>query len=147
MASEVIDTDRGFDELVKQLADLSKDDLSVEVGIFEEAGPEIVTRAAANEFGTATIPERSFMRSTIDEGKSKIADDLSNATENILRGEPAKSAMDGVGRRWAEEIKKTIRDMSQPPNAPSTIAKKGRDDPLVDSTDMMNAVTHKVKGG
>ena len=101
MASRVIDSDRGYRELLRGLAELGEP--SVYVGILQDKGmlrerreykrtkggkitkkrrriavedPEAITLveiATINEFGSedGRVPERSFMRSTIDENEKR----------------------------------------------------------------------------
>jgi hypothetical protein len=38
----------------------------------------------------------------------------------------------------------SIRDTKEPPNAPYTIKKKGFNDPLIDTGDMVNSPTYRV---
>ena len=54
-------------------------------------------------------------------------------------------AADIIGARAAAVMKNTIRDFDDPPNAPSTIAKKKSANPLVDTGLMMQSVTWDVR--
>lgn len=74
MKNEVTDRDMGFDDLMKAFDDL-EGEISVEVGVPEDSGQyedgaNQVLVASANEFGTDTIPERSYLRSTMDEKRA-----------------------------------------------------------------------------
>lgn len=99
--------------------------------------------AAANEFGGGKRPPRPFMRWTLQRRARKW--------RNILRdilpqySHDVKKAMEHLGEIAAEDLADTIRIWTAPPNAPSTIKKKGFNDPLVDSGQMMNSVRWKVE--
>jgi hypothetical protein len=70
MTKYVKDTDLGFKQLIAELQNAKN--LEVVVGLQESEeksadGVYVAEYAAANEYGTKKIPERSFMRSTFDE--------------------------------------------------------------------------------
>lgn len=99
--------------------------------------------AMANEFGGKNRPPRPFMRYTIKSRKRKwrkiVQDLLPQYMDNV------KGLFEKLGDYCKEDLENTIRDWSVPPNAPSTIKKKGFNDPLVDSGQMMSSVRWRVK--
>lgn len=98
-----------------------------------------------NEFGTARIPERSFIRSTMDEKRSEFEatrDRLLNLV--VDQRIDVKTALTALGFRVSQEIKAKIVRLNSPPNAPSTIAKKGFNNPLIDTRFMLNSIDFKV---
>lgn len=103
-----------------------------------------------NEYGTATAPERSFLRSTMDEQRVMIdqAALLAASMISMDRATP-ETALGIVGARLRQLVQAKIVLLKTPPNAPSTIAKKGFDDPLVHTMALHDAITSKVvlKGG
>lgn len=141
--SAVRDIDSGYKDLLKALR---LDSLEVRVGVFAESGDENVLKAAVNEFGTADgrIPERSFLRSTVDKGQTRYAILLQEATKQVVLGRADWEAAFGqVGRIAVNDVRGTIIDM-KPGNAASTIAKKGRDEPLVDTGEMAASIESRV---
>ena len=144
MAGGVRDTDRGWSALGRALAALSSDPVYVTIGVHGETHSDMVVIAASNEFGTATIPERSYLRSTIDEGAREVAEDLAGALGNYLR-DPGRvdllQRLGLVGEKWVGKVKRKIIDLKLPPNAPSTIARKGSTNPLVDTGRLLNSIT------
>jgi hypothetical protein len=50
-----------------------------------------------------------------------------------------------IGSVSEGDIRKTIKDFSDPKNADSTIARKGEDNPLIDSTHMFSSVSYSVE--
>lgn len=106
--------------------------------------PISVARVAlANEFGGKNRPPRPFMRTTVKLKKKKwrkiVQDLLPQYMNNV------KSLFEKLGDYCKEDLEEMIRDWSVPPNAPSTIKKKGFNDPLVDSGQMMSSVRWRVK--
>lgn len=146
MAGRVVDTDRGY---AKLLANLKMENASVLVGVHGSTHSEMVVIAASNEFGTDNghVPERSYLRSTVDQGEGEIADDLQRATDRVLDGGSIDRELGLVGEKWVGRVKQTIRDLDTPPNAPSTIRQKGSDNPLIDTGRLRNSITSSVERG
>jgi hypothetical protein len=119
--------------------------VAARVGVRGEDGEDLVTIAAANEFGTATIPERSFLRSTVDEGRAKYAKLLRQAVERMVDGVPVPLAMGVVGETLVGDVQKKIRNRIPPPNAPSTIARKGSDVPLIDTGRLRQSIDYEIE--
>ena len=157
MATE--DTDPGFAKLLKSLDEIQFD--TVAVGLFEESGNEpdseytTVQVGAVHEFGCDTagknhnivIPQRSFLRSTVDAETAKISEMMDNAiSDGIKYGrEGAKSALAKIGVYVSDAVKKRIADGIDPANVASTRARKGSSKPLVDTGHMRNSITFKVR--
>ena len=146
--SKVVVRDRGFLETTKELNLL--DDLWVSVGIHaaedgerDEGGN--VEIATFHEFGLG-VPERSFLRTTMDERRGDIARLMTKAL-NRVGSISAKDALSILGQFVENAVKAKITSLNEPPNAPSTIAKKGSSNPLVDTGQMKNSVTHRVGTG
>lgn len=109
-------------------------------------GLTIAQYAMYNEYGTGKIPERSFMRSTFDEKLGSIKTLMDRQWEKFIRGETTIfRALSRIGMEHETDVKQKIRDLKTPPNAPSTIAKKGSDNPLIDTGAMVNSVRYVVK--
>lgn len=156
----ITDTDHGFRAL---LADFAKmDAYAVDVGIQQDVGGEVAEDgditlagyAAVNEFGSSDgrVPERSFLRSTVDENADKYAvlleKAVGRAADRIVEGGNAGEAMTTelgkVGLRAERDVKRKIRDLKDPPNAASTIARKGSSNPLIDTGRMRQSISHRV---
>jgi len=123
---------------------------TVRVGVMGDAGEEkgvsLAEIAACHEFGTSTIPERSFLRSTFfghgAEGLAKICEKLSKGLIEGKLDEP--HALGLLGTWAAAEVKKTIRAGIDPELAEATIAAKGSSLPLVDTGQLINSITYVV---
>lgn len=149
MTGEVKINDAKWRKIIKQVAVMKR--ATVRVGIMGDAGDEkgvsLAEIAAYHEFGTATIPERSFLRSTFyghaAEGLAKMCAKLSKA---ILEGKMDETRALGLLGLWAvSEVRKTIRAGIEPELAPATIAAKGSSLALVDTGQLINSITWVVE--
>lgn len=137
-------------EIKSNLKDLSR--YAIEVGIFSDSGSSkdgvsYLLIATVHEFGVAVknIPERSFLRSTFDEKSDEWFNFAKKRMPAVLIGQmSARQLMELLGAKMVSDIQKTIKDISDPPNAPSTIAQKGSSNPLIDTGGMRMRVTYKV---
>tara|TARA_R110000782_G_scaffold204639_1_gene293096 strand:- start:981 stop:1415 length:435 start_codon:yes stop_codon:yes gene_type:complete len=116
------------------------------VGLFASAGDEVLTKATVNEFGTRNIPERSFIRSTYNKNYKKVAGRFIKIAQSISRGNYAiKNKMKLIGLEQEKAIKDTITNLRTPQNAPSTVAKKGSSNPLVDTGEMRSKISSALR--
>lgn len=153
----VKDIDLGFDEIQKQVGLL--DGSYVLVGFQEgtkttlqtkgqrqkKAGFSMAEIAAANEFGTKTIPARPFMSTSFDENRAKINKAIQGEYSKILDGKSTTERSLGlIGLLGAKFIVQKIRAITSPPNSPRTIAIKKSSKPLIDFGQMVQSVRHKM---
>ena len=150
--SSVIDIDHGYKTFMEGMRRLEAGP-SVKVGFLEgqkdqrdDGEPTNVEIAIWAEFGTRTEPERSFMRSTMDEHRDeyqKLAERLSVAVAQGKMDE--KRALGLIGERVAADIRKKILSNIPPENAPSTLAAKyPKARTLVVSGQLAGALTYEV---
>lgn len=149
MATNTKDIDRG---LKRFIAELQKAKVTeVAIGILESAGANdegvtIAEYAAYNEYGTMNIPERSFMRTSFDENISAITADLDRGYDDVKSGNATVySALNEIGMKHTDRVKKKILSNIAPPNAASTIARKKSSRTLIDTDTMLNSVNHLVR--
>ena len=132
-------------ELLKVLNKLKKKKITV--GVHGDAGSDNLMKANANEFGTDSIPERSFIRAGYDSEKSKIDKDIEKLiTKVIIREMTAAVALDLIGSTAVGRIQEFAIDLRDPPNAQSTIDAKGSSNPLVDTGQMIGSIDYKIEG-
>jgi len=116
------------------------------VGFLEAAkypdGTPIAQVAFWNEFGTLTIPQRPFFRTTIKTKSPEWADRLAAILPAVGFDGPKALAL--LGQSMRDDVENAIAQWSAPPNAQSTIDKKGFDKPLVDKGLMQRAVDFEV---
>ena len=146
-SNQIIDRDLGYDDIVDALDDIDGSEIAVFVGFRAlSAGADVIAKAAANEFGTETIPERSFMRSTVDEEQRVYLDHLERAAGEFADGRQGRAVqtLERLGLRAVGDIQEKIVELRDPPNAPSTIASKGSSNPLIDTGNMRQSVDYLV---
>ena len=97
-----------------------------------------------NNYGTDRIPARPFAQrgnARIEQGiGAQIAAGIDGKTMVIDR-----ALADRLGEYAAGEWQQEITDLREPPNAPSTIQRKGSSNPLIASGEMRKAVTWQVE--
>jgi hypothetical protein len=65
---------------------------------------------------------------------------------DVIDGDSPREAVQVIGHRMVEDIRKVFGSSKLKANAPSTIKKKGRNEPLVDSGEMRRRVNFRVEG-
>jgi len=149
---KTIDIDRGWKGIKRQvkIANGSHTKVGVQQGEIREDGTNLVTVAAANEFGVpGHIPARPFIRSTRDGQATGVDRKGDRGIRSIFSGnDTTKSFLGKLGEWFEAKVKKKIVDLREPPNAPSTIARKGSSNPLIDTGQLRASIRHveKVRG-
>lgn len=130
---------RGGNQFKKRLAEIAKQAKSakVRVGIIKsgtydgENGESVAQVAFWNEYGTATSPSRPFFRNTIaahkNEWPKQVAKKLADNNGDVHQ------TLNEMGEYVQGQIIQTIQNFEDPPNAASTIKKKGFNSPLRDT--------------
>lgn len=158
----VVDRDKGYKRIRDNLRKLDKastgDGPGVFVGVRSDAGDDedgtpLTAIAAVNEFGSADghVPERSFLRSTVDANREAYVALLGKALDRAYSGGGSPKAtlkrlLGRLGAKAAGDVQKTITKLDSPPNAPATVAKKGSDNPLIDTGRLRQSIDWKVTG-
>lgn len=118
------------------------------VGFLEKSkypdGMHIAQVAFWNEFGTITAPSRPFFRTTVKRQSPVWGDRLAKVLPAV--GFDGQKALAILGQSARDDIENAIAQWATPPNAPSTVARKGFDKPLVDKGLMQRAVDFEVVG-
>ena len=95
---------------------------------------------------TINIPQRSFIRSTIDEHRGEYERLVQAFWNDILDGEiTPKQALSEIGETVQADIQNKIQSGIDPANKPETIRRKGSDKPLVDTGAMLQSIRYEVK--
>lgn len=130
-------------------------DSGVTVGVQKSAGQHDESDAGVtvaqvgfwNEFGTETSPERSFMRSTVADNREAYRQIMrkivNREVQLVAAGSQSVFSRDlgKFGQKVQNDIQARIVSIRTPPNAPSTVAaKKGVNNPLVDSNQLLNSI-------
>ena len=108
---------------------------------------EMVVIAMSHEFGLGNVPERSFIRTAIDENITKISNMKETLFDRVVLGTMTpKQAMSALGSFAVRLIRKKITDLKSPPNTLATRRAKGSSNPLIDDGQMRATVQHIVTG-
>lgn len=116
------------------------------VGIHEDAGETedgltVAQVAAFHEFGTVNIPERSFLRATLDSEKPQIESLVKDVTRQVIsnrRRLGSKRALSILGADIQRRIQGTIRRRI-PPELKSRVGT-----PLIASSQLIGSIAFKV---
>jgi hypothetical protein len=144
-------------------------EVSIEAGVFAEQGGQAKKRrrrgkkaprtlaeiAAIHEFGAilkdadgnkiGEIPQRSFLRAWFDANQERIQAYFLKRLE--IEGFANWDRVLEQLALWLEaELRRNIRSRIPPPLALSTIRRKGSTVPLIDVSQLINAITAKVEG-
>ncbi|CAG9259647.1 conserved hypothetical protein [Burkholderia diffusa] len=125
--------------------------LTMRAGLLEGAtepdGTPMALVGFWNEYGTDDIPPRPAFRTTAIAQASRWAKIVGVTLQR--NGGDFGAALRMAGEQAVVDIQKTIGDWSDPPNAASTIAKKGFDGPLRGSAaaPMQHAVAYDIVDG
>lgn len=135
-----------------RLDDINK--TTLKVGVTERSGAAVHPNgngktvgdiAFFNEYGTMTIPARSFIRDWVDGNIDKIAKQIGADTMRVLMAKESwEKALKQRGSVYRQEVLRRIHDGIPPPNAESTLAQKQGDTPLIDTTTLINAIVYEV---
>ena len=149
MASSEIQ-DHGWLKVRRELNKLQAH--NVNVGILSDKGSQTVEGgdtlaevAAYNEFGTEHIPERPAHRDTFDKTRAGFKKRLAGIVGLIVEGKISyETGLERMGIWYANELKQAIINWSDPPNAPSTVRKKGANNPLIDTGRTVNSIDYEI---
>jgi len=141
------DTDAGK-QLAEALAAMAGAEVWIGIRSTKDPDSHIVRYAAANEFGSVErgIPERSFMRSTVDEQAPKYARMAKRAMSAQTRGDFVRQ-LDLLGVVAVGDVQQKITSNLPPPNAPATIARKKSSGTLRDTGRMLQSIGHESVPG
>ena len=153
--AEVIDIDKGWKVACKRVKYL--DGKQIKAGVLWSAGTgkngvSIAFYASCNEYGTygsgsewQRIPARPFMSKTADEQRMWKTP-VKNAVNRIIGGAEVIAELNVVGEKMKKDIKNNIGIIGKyKPLAPSTVAKKGHNIPLMDTGALYDSIDFEVK--
>ena len=108
-------------------------------------GKPVAMIAAINEYGAPSRgqPPRPFFRRMINAKQGEWPAAIAGVLQ--AQGNDVEKALDIAGAAIAGQLRQSIVDLVDPPLAPSTIARKGFDKPLIDTSHMLKSVDHEVK--
>ena len=108
-------------------------------------GTSLAEVAAYNELGSSDTPARPFMRQSFENHESELKAACDDANTLLSNGGTAEQALNQIGIICRGLVQEEIVEGYFAPNAPSTIKKKGSDQPLIDTGYMRQSVNYVVK--
>lgn len=146
MGVEVKVTDSGATGVVKRLAGLAQ---SLTIGVHDDADPypngtDVAVVGAVHEFGSAEVPQRSFLRGWIDSGGQSVVGNVGEeAIGKVVDGADTKLITKDIGEASVEGITKRMDAGIFPPLSPATLANPARDQrgiPLEDTERLRDSI-------
>lgn len=149
--------DREWRKLLERVTELGRQ--YVKVGVLADQGGDelhddeggsltIAGIAKLHEYGDpeAGIEERSFIRRTAVDQATGLASMQGKLSGLVTVGKlDVRRALDLLGGWFAGQVKLTITSGKvTPPLAASTISAKGSSKPLIDTSLMLNSISHEV---
>ncbi|MBY6247559.1 hypothetical protein [Citrobacter werkmanii] len=131
-----------LDEVEKQFSNIQ-----LKVGFLEGATYNGVIPvpivAATNEFGNPAHnqPPRPFFRNAIAEHEEEWKQQTALLIES---GDDIGEIFSTLGEIIVNDIRQSIITLDTPPLSPVTIARKGFDNPLIDTKNMLDSVSYEV---
>ena len=139
---------KALDRLRQRLVDAVKVvNVGVPAGRKEKDGTPVAMVAAVHEFGSPSqgIPERPFLRVSIEANKPKYAKISAAGLRQILRGKSSTDAVLAVmGEAAVGDVKQRIRSGDFTPLKPATIKRKGSSRPLIDTGQMEQSIAWEL---
>jgi len=145
----VRDVDMGYKNIVQSMRKLNG--MEISAGILRDAGNSkkgvpLVDIAFYNEYGTRHIPSRPFVRIASDDNRKKWEKMAGDCVGRVIDGGDVSDVGKTLGKEMVSDIRDVFGDTSRVvSNAPATIRKKGRDEPLVDTGAMKKSVNYRVE--
>lgn len=142
-----------FNLLARQLADI--DGMAVKLGAVGaeaaklEDGSELTLAELWHilEYGTEDghIPERAALRKALIAGRDELAGIYRRVVHGVFTGKlTARQALGLLGLRAKTLVQRTIIAGVDPPNAPSTIKRKGSSKPLIDHGQLYRSIDYEL---
>ena len=157
---QVQDVDRGLKAILKAVFGMKRNRPSVAVGITaangasSQDGVTALDKGIWNEFGTQKrsggwhVPPRSFVRAWFDENRAQAHRKLAGLMRQVLAGKiDEEKAFDRFGVWCTASMKDRIKRQVPPPNAESTVDRKGSSTPLIDTGHLRSAISYETRHG
>lgn len=108
--------------------------------------PTLVEVATFHEFGTKTIPQRSFLRGTINSERSYFNQVTRTVYKQLMKGQTdVRKALGILGQAIQSSVQKKIRSGIDPELESATIKNKGSSTPLIDTGQLVNSIRYVIE--
>lgn len=152
------DVDHGYQALLHRVYGLAERP-SIAVGILSgdvdtayEDGTTVLDVGIFNEFGTVDangqthVPARPFIRGWFDENRAQAQRMLTRLLRQVVAGTlTEEQALNQFGAWCVGGIQQRMSAGIPPPNADSTIEKKGSSTPLIDNGILRSSVSYEIR--
>lgn len=147
--ADVVVKDRGGRRAVREIGKggrgIRVGILSAEGGKTKSGGVTVAQVAEWAEFGVGQ-PRRSWLRDWIDGNEDRIFDRMTFEMLPVFLGEEdVETGLNRIGVWVVGELQANIRDRIPPPNAPSTVAQKGSDVPLINTGQLVSSISYQIE--
>lgn len=155
--------DKGWEALMSAVRAQAADNISVKVGVIggSRTGDDLTNAeiAMVHEYGSpaAGIPERSFLRASIDLNREKYRAYMHRTVGKLLdkwvlsrKSGPVDLtlAFERLGLMAAADVKRLMRLSGYfVPLKPETMRRKGSSKPLIDTGQLINSITYEITHG
>lgn len=158
MRLDIIDKDLGFNKIMGELVELAISD--VDVGYFDgemsaDGNMTLAELAQLQMSGSKAmgidmmygeIPSRPFMDKCALDNEEEVLKLQKKAVLGVLdQNQSPEEGLKKVGEGYTQMMKDTIFDLRNPPNTKYTLDHKEGDNPLIDSSVMMDSVDFRVR--
>lgn len=108
--------------------------------------PGVISRAIWNHYGTSRgIPPRPWLHLAMVKNRAEYSHLFKSLGARIITGSMSiETAVRTIGIKAQGDVQKSLIALRLPPNAPSTIRKKGSSNPLIDTGEMNQSTTHQL---
>lgn len=145
----VRDIDLGWNKILRNMQEVGSKSVKVGIQAGDKAADgkhDLAFVAGVHEFGTERVPQRSFLRTGIDNNKGKINRLRDSLAGRIVDGSATpRGALDIIGLAVTGMIQEQITDGDYVPLAPSTVRAKKSSKPLIDTGTMRRSVRHVIE--
>lgn len=127
-----------YNNLLHECGEMNKKTkkIGIKVGLFGE----IAQIARWNGEGTQNIPARDFLAFYKNDLQKELRRKAKAISYAIMHNNNYDHIISDLGESCESIVREAIWDLQEPPNAPSTIARKGFNNPLIDTGRMARSV-------
>lgn len=123
------------------------DGKSVKIGVMDGRYPDgtsVVEVAIFNEFGTADIKPRPFIRQAEQKSKSDLTKVQAHLIKKLQNGQASVSDVLSTTGEWYQgRVQNEITNGNFVANSPLTVARKGSSNPLIDTGLLRSSIKWK----
>lgn len=156
--SRVEDKDLGLNRIIRTL-NKDLDGVVVKVGVqskdkavrrgkggsIRSTDQPLAVIAAVHEFGLASMPQRSFLRSAYDENLPMIDKMIQRVANGAVFGLGTNAALNQLGNVVQGMVQRKIVDGPFVPNSPATIKRKKSSKPLIDTGHLRQSIRYVIE--